>query len=382
MTTELIRQEQALAPITARFQPVMSLDLAIQRHETIAHAMQRMMHAQTDYGVIPGTGQNSKPTLLQPGADKLCNLFGLVPTFDTVEKVLDWNGAGHNGEAFFYYEIKCKLFREDFLMGEGIGSASSWESKYRYRKADRTCPHCGAAAIIKGKEQYGGGWVCFKNKGGCSAKFKDGDPVIEGQQTGRVPNPDIADQLNTILKMAQKRAYIAATLRATSAHEFFTQDIEDTAPASEPAPPPEYDEPPARQNVSRNQASASNSAPAAQTVVNADPEEKDPDVLALWSMIGTKVSSIRNAFEQYRKSMLEISGSDEMYDQILFTNGMRDTSPEEIKRVGMAVVRATIREVWLTNKKWVTANTPPPADSPEEEPMDAFDAHMAEVNNA
>lgn len=36
---------------------------------------------------------------------------------------------------------------------------------------DKTCPKCGAAAIIKGKEEYGGGWVCFKKKGGCGAKF-------------------------------------------------------------------------------------------------------------------------------------------------------------------------------------------------------------------
>ena len=43
----------------------------------------------------------------------------------------------------------------------------------------------------------------------------------------RIPNPDVADVVNTIQKMAQKRALVAATLIATSASEFFTQDIED-----------------------------------------------------------------------------------------------------------------------------------------------------------
>ena len=43
----------------------------------------------------------------------------------------------------------------------------------------------------------------------------------------RVPNPDGADVVNTIQKMAQKRALVAATLIATSASEFFTQDVED-----------------------------------------------------------------------------------------------------------------------------------------------------------
>jgi len=43
----------------------------------------------------------------------------------------------------------------------------------------------------------------------------------------RIPNPDGADVVNTIQKMAQKRALVAATLLATSASEFFTQDMED-----------------------------------------------------------------------------------------------------------------------------------------------------------
>jgi hypothetical protein len=43
----------------------------------------------------------------------------------------------------------------------------------------------------------------------------------------RVPNPDVADVVNTIQKMAQKRALVAATLIATSASEFYTQDVED-----------------------------------------------------------------------------------------------------------------------------------------------------------
>jgi hypothetical protein len=44
----------------------------------------------------------------------------------------------------------------------------------------------------------------------------------------RIPNPDVADAVNTVQKMAQKRALVAATLIATSASEFFTQDLEDT----------------------------------------------------------------------------------------------------------------------------------------------------------
>src|SRR5436305_40562 len=37
----------------------------------------------------------------------------------------------------------------------------------------------------------------------------------------------IADQVNTIQKMAQKRSLVAAVLIAVNASEFFTQDVED-----------------------------------------------------------------------------------------------------------------------------------------------------------
>ena len=39
--------------------------------------------------------------------------------------------------------------------------------------------------------------------------------------------------VNTVLKMAYKRAKVATTINATSASEFFTQDVEDFAPEQE-----------------------------------------------------------------------------------------------------------------------------------------------------
>jgi hypothetical protein len=50
--------------------------------------------------------------------------------------------------------------------------------------------------------------------------------IIEGTKY-RVPNEDVCDQVNTIIKMAQKRALVAVTLLGTNASELFTQDVED-----------------------------------------------------------------------------------------------------------------------------------------------------------
>lgn len=232
-TAVVVRDDYALSPQAeaerARYQPVMNVTMALERRDTVLRVIRDMMTDGQDYGAIPGAGQ--KKCLLQPGAQKLDNIFGLVPTYQIVDKDLDWTGENHGGEPFFHYEVRCILMRGEFQMGEGLGQCSSWESKYRWRKGERKCPACGAECIIKGKAEYGGGWICFAKKGGCGAKFKSGDASIESQETGRKPNPDIHDQVNTILKMAEKRAHLLSTINATSASEFLTQDVVD-----EPAP--------------------------------------------------------------------------------------------------------------------------------------------------
>ena len=204
------------------FMPVMDVKQAVARRGALVGFVQGIMVKGADYGAVPGT---DKPTLLKPGAEKLTTFFGLAPVFVSERIVEEFGDDGR--EPLFFYRYRCELYRAGTLVGSGIGSCNSRESKYRYRNAARVCPHCGKPAIIKGQEQYGGGWVCFKKKDGCGAKFADNDPAIVNQQMGKVPNPDVADLVNTIDKMAQKRALIAAVLIAVNASEFFTQDVED-----------------------------------------------------------------------------------------------------------------------------------------------------------
>ena len=67
----------------SRFMPIMAMEQALERREIIAKAFAKLMKAATDYGAIG----SSKPTLLQPGAQKLDNLFGLVPRFEVIDRV-------------------------------------------------------------------------------------------------------------------------------------------------------------------------------------------------------------------------------------------------------------------------------------------------------
>lgn len=124
--------------------------------------VQKNLRQNHDYGIIPGT---PKPTLLKPGAEKILMLMGLRSEFEIVDSTRDFR------EGFFQYQVRCKVFKGDVLITEGLGSCNTKEKKY-----------------IK-QDAFG------------------------------------AD--NTVLKMAKKRALIDATLLVASLSEIFTQDLED-----------------------------------------------------------------------------------------------------------------------------------------------------------
>ena len=217
-----------LVELADRARPAADLALSFaemrQRVEQLDAFYRGVMQRGTDYDLIPGT---PKPTLLQPGAQLLDAIFGLAPIFEELPgSVEDFE------QGFFAYKIRCKLVVKatGWTAAEAIGSCNSKENRYRWRDARRRCPECGAEAITKGRAEFGGGWLCWKKTGGCGAKYRDGDDAIEGQAVGKVENDDPYTLANTILKMAQKRAHIAATLNATGASRIFTQDVEDMAP--------------------------------------------------------------------------------------------------------------------------------------------------------
>jgi len=214
------------------------------RYKTLVAATQELLRDGVDYGVIPGT--NDKPVLLKPGAEKLTTLFGLRPRFLLVDKMEDWD------QGRFYYRYRCELLdRSGQFLADAEGSCNSLESKYRWRQARLTCPSCGADTVMRSRypprndPQGKPGWYCRS----CKAQYAFGDERITKQETGRVENPEPFSLINTIQKMAQKRALVAAVLVATGASEFFTQDLEDMPVSGavveqETAPPePESAEP-------------------------------------------------------------------------------------------------------------------------------------------
>jgi hypothetical protein len=241
------------------FMPAMSMDVALARRAAIVEFTRKIMVRDQDFGEIPGT---SKPALLKPGAEKLCNFFGLEPEFTPVADEIDWTGTQHGGETFCYVRYRCRLLRHSRTLGVGEGSCNSWESRYRYRwvttelvpdHLDRTrtlkrggnrtlCEFEFAIDRAETTGVYGKAaeyWQNFREAIAAGTGRRVERDTRQGKSPAweidadttlyRIPNPDVADLVNTIQKMAQKRALVAATLIATSASEFFTQDVEDIA---------------------------------------------------------------------------------------------------------------------------------------------------------
>lgn len=225
-----VRQSEA---IVARGE--ISVEEVVAQKDKIRQVMQSVMTEGVHYGLIPGV---NKPSLFKPGAEAINVALRLAPHYDS-EKI--WHDDGH-----LTVVSKCTLkhIPTDLTIATGEGLCTTKETRYAFRQGGRKCPNCEAEAIKKSKfapkpNDYEGakssdppGWYCFSKIGGCGMNFAADDPRITSQTEGRVPNPDIADTYNTVLKMADKRALVAAVLNGTAASDVFTQDVEDGPTAS------------------------------------------------------------------------------------------------------------------------------------------------------
>ena len=177
-------------------EPVSIEDLAA-RTKDLDHFFRGIMQKGTDYGIIPGT---PKPSLWKPGAELLRLWAGLTPTYENDDSRSD-RKAG-----FIHWLSTCRLVNKaGDIVGELSGTCNSHEAKYRWRWVwPREVPQGMDKATLVSK--------VMDDKG--SVKY-------------RLENDNLADLDNTILKMAQKRAFIGDILMVTGASRIFTQKVEE-----------------------------------------------------------------------------------------------------------------------------------------------------------
>lgn len=185
MTTEIVKhQPQALAKKPS-LRPMYSPDEMIEFHKDVTALITKALVKGQDYGSVPGI---NKDFLFKPGAERLCKAFGCTAHYDIVSSEVNYDVQDKVKTKYeektvkgrFSYTIRCSLkANDDRIIGDGIGLASTTEKKYSYAPCDNN---------------------------------------------------------NTVIKMAQKRALVAAVLNAFGLSDRFTQD-EDSVEESKPSKP-------------------------------------------------------------------------------------------------------------------------------------------------
>lgn len=182
--------------------------------------MKRLFKRDVHFG--PPYPGSKKDTLLKPGAELLARRFGIYPHYEAVKEILTINPSNLD-DAVIVYIYRCQMIdiATSVVVGEAIGACSSLEDKYHYRSEKTKCPSCGAEALIKSKKDSSK-WWCNTYKEGCGKEFALNDPAIINQVVGKIVNPNPLNELNTVIKMAQKRAMVSAVIVATGASAYFT----------------------------------------------------------------------------------------------------------------------------------------------------------------
>ena len=159
----------------------------------VQEVMKDVMKKDTHYGVIPGC---QKPSLWKPGAEVLLVMFRIA-TESVVEDL------STQDEARYRVTRKGTAINSGLFVGSAVGECSSNEDKYKWRYAV-----CQAEFDATPEDRR-------------REKYKRDGSTIKQVRTNH------ADVANTILKMADKRAYVALALNATAASDCFVQDLED-----------------------------------------------------------------------------------------------------------------------------------------------------------
>lgn len=210
MTTELMTDPTRSNTLTI-VRPLATAKELIALHKQITDLIRDALEENRDYGTMPGTKEK---VLFKPGAERISIAFGCSPKYDVAEREADhdrsvvwrkrkkiWANKFHGDKTFTWQDEE----------GESIGL-------YRY--------------VIRCRLEQAGGRIVAEGLASCS--------TMESKYIDRPRECE-----NTVLKMAEKRAFVAAVLNAFGLSDRFTQDLEEEdtrrerEAAAQDGPPPE-----------------------------------------------------------------------------------------------------------------------------------------------
>lgn len=182
-----------------------SLSLEIEREKAMRHILQQYMRdAMIDGHHYYSFKEGDPPALTQEGAHNICSVFKTIIGPPVIEK--EFHEDGH-----LTVSARVHIFNQSGeMIATGDGMCSTKESKYAYRWGKDTDLPPGydrSTAKTRGGTNRGGGeWKQYQ-----------------------IPNQDLADLYNTVLKMGVKRAKVAAVRQLPLVSELFTPDDDEPA---------------------------------------------------------------------------------------------------------------------------------------------------------
>ncbi len=164
--------------------------------DVLTQISKNVMRLGVDYGKVPGS---QKPSLWNSGAQLLARFYGLAPEITILFKTEESNEQN----PFFDFTVDCRLYGKNGFVGSGIGSCNTRETRYAWRwVGESQLPRGMDKSTLQTRTSY-------------------------DRTQYRIPTPpdEVYTLKNTVLKMAEKRAFVDAVLRVTGASRIFTHDI-------------------------------------------------------------------------------------------------------------------------------------------------------------
>lgn len=190
MTQEIEKVEQQLVPL--------STEQVLTQRAQVLRIMKEIMKEGVHFGVIPGC---KKPSLYQPGAEAMNTTFHLAWKHEILSET--------NTEQEIAFTVRSTVFSySGVVMGDAIGTCSTSEDKYAWRKT-----------FIEE-------WNAFPPE---LRRIKWQKPPYGSNVPSQISQVHTcpADMRNTVLAMASKRADVRATRAALAVSDIFDVNIED-----------------------------------------------------------------------------------------------------------------------------------------------------------
>jgi hypothetical protein len=246
-------EETQSTAVQVVYEPAMKMEVAIRVFDQVTQFCKKQMAEGIDYGELferkaggDDTRNKPKPILFKPGAEKLQIWFGLIPEFAERTEIIP--GAER---PVISIDVTCTLRdRDGVVRGISIANCNSEEDKYLSQNRWLTESKI-PAGIDKSK------LPCEDRPGRNGGKFKV-------YWLAQAVNPMAL--LNTLKKMAQKRAFVGAVLMATGTSSIFQQQLDD--------------EPSESEHKQENQAQSQlNARPPAESMPPTPPTEAEVDAI-------------------------------------------------------------------------------------------------------